>query len=87
VNGSTHLFYPEVRLALNPRLQFVTLWQYSSVSRIDSWNARIAWEFSPLSYVYLVYNDRSFRHGAGVVSPEVTSERRLILKVSWLRQI
>ncbi|MGQ0643814.1 MAG: DUF5916 domain-containing protein [Gemmatimonadaceae bacterium] len=84
---STHLFYPELRLALNPRVQFVTLWQYSSVSRIEGWNARIAWEFRPLSYVYLVYSDRVFRDAAGVVRPEIAAERRLILKVSWLRQL
>jgi hypothetical protein len=86
-NRSTHLLYPELRLALNPRLQFVTLWQYSSVSRIEAWNSRIAWEFSPLSYVYLVYNNRVFRDGVVAVRPEIAGERRLILKVSWLRQL
>jgi hypothetical protein len=84
---TTHLFYPEVRLALDPRLQFMTLWQYSSVSRIASWNARIAWEFSPLSYIYLVYNDRNFVEGGGMDAPSITGERHLILKVSWLRQM
>jgi Domain of unknown function (DUF5916)/Carbohydrate family 9 binding domain-like len=81
---TTHLFYPEARFALNPRVQLVGLWQYSSVSELASWNARIAWEFRPLSYLYLVYNDRGYR---GPDSPALPTERQLILKVSYLSQL
>lgn len=83
-DATTHLYYPEIRAALNPRLQLVGLWQYNSVSRQVSWNGRVAWEFAPLSYVYLVYNDRYFREPIVTPAPE---ERRLILKISYLGQL
>jgi hypothetical protein len=57
------------------------------VSRIEAWNARLAWEFRPLSHIYLVYNSRDFKGGGGLVRPDIQGERRLILKVSWLRQL
>ena len=45
-------------------------------------NARFSWEFAPLSFVYVVYNDRqAIQNG---VSP---SARSVIVKVSWLRQL
>jgi hypothetical protein len=81
---TTHLFYPEARFALNPRVQLVGLWQYSSVSDLASWNARVAWEFRPLSYLYLVYNDRGYR---GPDSAALPTERQLILKLSYLSQL
>jgi hypothetical protein len=84
-NETTHLFYPELRLALNPRLQLVTLWQYSSVSRVESWNARLSWEFRPLSHVQLVLNERRPRSLGGDTT--LPRERQVILKVSYLAQV
>jgi hypothetical protein len=81
-DATTHLFYPEIRAALNPRLQLVGLWQYSSVSRQASWNGRLAWEFQPLSYVYLVFNDRTYRDAT-----TFPDERQLILKITYLGQL
>jgi hypothetical protein len=83
---TTHLFYPELRAALNPRLQLVGLYQYNSVSRLSSWNGRLAWEFRPLSFVYLVYNDRGFREPDGG-GPAAPTERRLVVKVAYLAQL
>lgn len=77
---------PELRLALNPRVQLTTLYQYSSTSRLGVWNARLAWEFRPLSYLYLVFNDRRpYDEPAPTASP--TAERQLLLKVTWLGQL
>jgi hypothetical protein len=83
---TTHLLYPELRMALNPRLQLVGLYQYNSVNRLSSWNARVAWEFRPLSYAYLVFNDRDFQDPAlaGTAAPR---ERQVILKVTYLGQL
>ena len=52
----THLFRIGPRLALNPRLLFSGLYQYNSASDLHAVNARVSWEFLPLSFVYLVLN-------------------------------
>jgi hypothetical protein len=62
----THVVSPEVRLALNPRLQFAGFSQYNSDPRRTTWNARFSWELQPLSYLYVVYNERApFRSLSG----------------------
>jgi hypothetical protein len=84
---TTHLLYPEARLALNPRLQFTLLYQYNSVTDQTSWNARLAWEFRPLSYAYLIVNQRTpggVPIGGG---PAALSEGQVILKISYLGQM
>ncbi len=45
-------------------------------------NARFSWEFSPLSFLYVVYNDR--QPILGGLTPRA---RQLIVKLSWLRQL
>jgi hypothetical protein len=83
----THLWYPELRLALNPRLQLATLYQYNSVNRSSAWNTRLSWEFRPLSYVYLVFNSRDFREPeGGWTGDPLPSESRLIAKATYLFQ-
>jgi hypothetical protein len=84
---TTHLFYPEPRAALDPRVQLVGLYQYNSVSRQSSWNARAAWEFQPLSFVYLVYNGRGYRDPATAGTAVPPTERQLVLKLSYLGQL
>jgi hypothetical protein len=87
VDVTTHLWYPELRLALNPRLQLSTLYQYNSVNRSSAWNARLSWEFRPLSYVYLVFNSRDFREpDGGWTGDPLPSESRLIAKATYLLQ-
>ena len=78
----THLAGPELRLFLNPRVQWSAFYQYNTSVQRGSLNARFSWEFAPLSYVFVVYNDRqAIQNG---VTP---SARSLIVKVSWLRQL
>lgn len=87
VDVTTHLWYPELRLALNPRLQLSTLYQYNSTSRSSAWNARLSWEFRPLSYVYLVFNSRDYREPTGGwVGDPLPTESRLIAKATYLFQ-
>ena len=43
---------------------------------------RFSWEFLPLSYLYVVYNDRQ-----AVLNGLTPTARSLIVKVSWLRQM
>jgi hypothetical protein len=84
---TTHLVGLETRLARSPRLQFVSFTQWNTVARQLSINARLAWEYQPLAYVTVIYNDRSPISGLGVPVPEVTSTRQLLVKATWLLQL
>jgi hypothetical protein len=75
---------PELRLALNPRLLLTTFYQYSSIQHVGALNLRFSWEFRPLSYMYLVFNDR--HPGSDALAGAGPAERQAILKVTWLRQ-
>lgn len=75
---------PELRLALDPRVQLSTFYQYSSTDELTTWNARFSWEFRPLSYIYVVYNDRAFDTIDGIRA--APAERQLIVKFTYLQQ-
>jgi len=66
---TTEVLGVSLRFALSPRLQFSTFYQQNSVADRSVWNARLAWEYRPLSYLYLVYNrdeeDRLRSPGSG----------------------
>jgi hypothetical protein len=84
----THLVSPEVRIALNPRVQFSTFAQYNSDARRSTWNGRFSWEFQPLSYLYVVYNERApFRSLREHATSPLARERGLIVKLTWMRQL
>lgn len=53
----TNLYTASVRLALNPQLQLSTFYQYNSFDEQGRWNVRFSWEYMPLSFIYLVFND------------------------------
>ncbi len=53
---NAHLFIANVRLALNPRVQMITNYQWNSATKTSIWNARFSWEYTPLSYLFLVFN-------------------------------
>jgi hypothetical protein len=79
---TTRLFAPELRVALSPRLQLTTFYQYNTSAERGALNARLNWEFAPLSFVYLVYNDtRAIRDA---ITP---AEQQLVIKVVWFGQI
>ncbi|KPM33290.1 Hypothetical protein I595_193 [Croceitalea dokdonensis DOKDO 023] len=54
---NTDLYTASVRLALNPRVQLSTFYQYNSFDQQGRWNVRFSWEYMPLSFIYLVFND------------------------------
>jgi hypothetical protein len=84
-NTETHLFGAAVRFALNPQLQFHTLAQYNTVSKIAAVNARFSYEFAPLSFVYLVFNDS--RLAEQTPTPPFVDQQQVILKVNYLMQM
>jgi len=74
------LYTAQLRLALNPRLQLVGLFQKNTQTHTNAYNVRLSWEYKPLSYVYLIYNSR-----ASTTDPS-TREGAQIAKVSFLKQ-
>jgi hypothetical protein len=87
-DATTHLFAPEVRAALNPRIQVSAFYQRNTAARLSTLNARFSWEFLPLSYLYVVYNGRSPLAALMDPHPPITpTERALIVKLVWLRQL
>jgi hypothetical protein len=63
-------------------VQLSSFYQYNTDVQRGSLNARASWEFTPLSFVYLVYNDRHAVSG-GIAAPS----RQLVLKLVWMRQL
>ena len=82
-DGSTNLLTPELRLALNPRFEVSGIWQYNTAVEASSLNARLSWEFRPLSFLYVVYGDNISHDGALEPFP---ARRQLIVKGTWLWQ-
>jgi hypothetical protein len=79
---TTRLIAPEMRVALSPRLQWATFYQYNTSARRGALNTRFSWEFAPLSFLYVVYNDtRAILDG---VTP---ADRALVVKVVWFGQL
>ncbi len=78
----THLLAPELRLFLNPRVQWSAFYQYNTLQQRGALNARFSWEFAPLSFLYVVYNDRQ-----AIQDGTTPSARSVIVKLSWLRQL
>jgi len=64
-------------MALNASVQMNVFYQYKTVNKRSSWNAGFSWEYQPLSYVYLVFNENrttDFR------------QDQTIAKISFLKQ-
>ena len=80
VSKDVTLYTVESRLALNPRLQLSGLFQKSNVNNSTGWNARFSWEFKPLSYFYIVFNNNNLSQTAH------TNQQQVITKISYLKQ-
>lgn len=68
------------RFALNPRVQLIGLYQRNTQNNLDFYNVRVAWEFKPLSYMYVVLNSRSYE------STSLQKEQTGIFKITYLKQ-
>lgn len=79
------LYILQGRFALNPRLQLVGIYQKNSVNNSNAYNLRLAWEFSPLSYVYFIYN-RGVNSQLTTPPMIAQTEDHIIFKVSYLQQ-
>ncbi len=95
--GTTQLYTLSGRFALNPRVQLIGFYQHSSISNFDVWNVRFSWEYRPLSFIYLVFNQRGYDDYRTKLSNNGLSrfktdelarqnEQQSIIKVSYLKQ-
>ncbi len=75
------LFTLESQVFLNPRVSLSGLYQKNTQNSSDFYNIRFAWEYNPLSYVYLVFNSNQSR-----VGNDTLFERQAIIKISFLKQ-
>jgi hypothetical protein len=79
INANVDLYSVELRLAYNPRIQASVFYQYNSFNQQGRWNARGSWEFAPLSFLYIVFNEISF-------SNSLLRNQSVINKISYLKQ-
>ena len=82
---TVNLYILRARIALNPRLQLTGLYQKNSLNNADNYNLRLSWEFSPLSYCYLIYN-RGVNNVVNNMATQIQTEDHLIFKISYLHQ-
>ena len=78
---STHLISGGTRLALNPRLQLSAFYQYNSFDEQGRWNIRASWEYQPLSFIYVVFNDTQINS-----LDRNFQEQQVISKITFTRQ-
>ncbi len=85
---TTHLLGLNTRLALNPRVQLIGFFQRNSAIERNIWNLRLAWEYRPLSYVYLVFNENTTQPGVAtsVLPSERLRQQQVIGKLTYLKQ-
>jgi len=97
VAGNNQLYTISGRFALNPRVQLIGFYQHNSISDFDVWNVRFSWEYQPLSFLYLVFNQRGFNDFQTQLSNDGLTrirtnqlarqhELHLIAKLSYLKQ-
>ena len=77
-----NLLLVETRLAINPRLQMIGFYQKNTSDALNSLNLRLAWEYQPLSYVYLVFNQSDYL-GTDLTKQK---EQTFLTKLSYLKQ-
>ena len=78
---STHLVTLGSRFALNPRLQLSAFYQYNSFDEQGRWNIRASWEYQPLSFLYIVFNDARIDN-----LDEPFHEQQVISKLTLVKQ-
>ena len=76
----TTLYGLSARFALNPRIQFTAYYQRNDANDREIWNARLAWEYQPLSFLYLVYNRND---ASGLPGDSRQSGGQLIAKFTY----
>lgn len=74
------LYTVSFNISPTPQLQLTGLYQYSTFGKREAFTTKLAWEYLPLSYVYIVYNKRIFE------SISKQEEQGTVCKISLLKQ-
>ncbi|QDK77450.1 carbohydrate binding family 9 domain-containing protein [Spirosoma sp. KCTC 42546] len=82
--GTIGLYSVESRMAVNPRLQLISFFQRNTFTDKNIWNIRLAWEFQPLSFLYIVYNNGTY--AGSIRATDRQQEQHTIGKLSYLKQ-
>jgi len=77
----THLTTIGARFAMNPTLQLSSFYQYNSLDKQGRWNVRLSWEYQPLSFLYLVFNETQINQ---LDTPFLNQQ--FISKLTYIRQ-
>jgi len=75
--GHINLYTLRTKLYLNPRISLTGIYQKNSQYDSDFFNIRFSWEYSPLSYIHLVFNSNR---------TDVLTQDQAIVKLSFLKQ-
>lgn len=78
---STYLITLGSRFALNPRLQLSTFYQYNSFDEQGRWNVRASWEYQPLSFLFVVFNNTQINN-----LTETFNEQQVVSKITLVKQ-
>jgi hypothetical protein len=81
----TYLIAPELRVSFTPKIQLNGFYQYNTVSNQGGLNMRFAWEYKPLSFIYLVYNDLQTYNIPGLQTGY--RQQQGIFKISYITQL
>jgi hypothetical protein len=81
-SATIDLYSIEGRFALNPRIQLIAFYQQNAENKSKNYNIRFAWEYRPLSYIYIVLNQRQFQ----TITLKRQMEDQAICKISYLKQ-
>lgn len=81
-NKQVNLLMLESRFALNPRVQLIGFYQKNTTDDLNALNLRFAWEYQPLSYVYLVFNQMNY----SAANLPNQHEQTFLTKLSFLKQ-
>lgn len=83
ITKTIDLYSIKGRFAINPRIQLVGFFQENSENNSMNYNIRFSWEYKPLSFIYIVFNSRSFEDSQQLHH----NGNQLITKISFLKQI
>ncbi|NOT93884.1 DUF5916 domain-containing protein [Ferruginibacter sp.] len=82
---NTYLIAPEIRASLNPKIHLTGFYQYNTVTNLGGLNLRFAWEYKPLSFVYLVFNNTKTLDKKLVTTP--VNDNTGVIKISYIKQL
>ena len=83
IDKTVDLYSIEGRLALNPRLQLIGFYQQNSEDDRKNYNIRLAWEYRPLSFLYIVFNKNEFNNRQNLREVQDNA----IVKLNYLMQL